>query len=332
MPNDELSQEITHCYHDILKREPDKEGFQHFLNKITSNEITINDLKKIFENSDEFKTLKIMKNIDQIPTETKDGLTMYLNPTDRIVSYLIFTNKEWEPYETFILKSFLKENSVFIDIGSNLGYYTLLAGSIAKNGQVFSFEPDTQNFELLEKNIMANNLTNIQTYPYAVSNENAFVDIFSGGANKGNVRLFKDDLEGYMEEHQSNKLVKCVTLDEILDDSSNPDIIKMDIQGGEMLALQGMKKIINNTNELVLFTEFWPEAITLNKESPSEFLQLLHDLNFEIYDMDITSNTLIKKSNIQLLEDYPVGQYMAQTNLLCLKNTSLPLSLYNLLN
>ena len=297
MPNNELSQKIIDCYNDILKREPDKEGFHHFSKKIMSKEITFNDLKIILENSEEFKILKDMEKIDQIPLETIDGLTMYLNPTDRNVSYLIFTNKEHEPFETLILKYFLKENSIYVDIGANVGYYTLLAASIAKKGQVFSFEPYNLNFELLEKNIVANNLVNVQTFPYAVYNENTSVDIFSSGANKGNVRLFKDDLEGYMEEHQSNKSVKCVTLDSILDDSSNPDIIKMDIQGGEMLALQGMKKIINNTNELVLFTEFWPEAITLNKESPSEFLQSLHNLNFEIYDMDTTSNKLLKKSN-----------------------------------
>jgi len=325
MSNNELSQKIIDCYNDILKREPDKEGFRHFLEKIMSKEITLNDLKIILENSEEFKTLKDMEKIDQIPLETIDGLTMYLNPTDRNVSYLIFANKVHELFETSILKYFLKENSIYVDIGANVGYYTLLAASIAKNGQVFSFEPYDLNFKLLEKNIVANNLSNIQTFQHAVSNENTFVNVFSGGANKGNVRLFKDDLEGYMEEHQSNKLVKSVTLDSILDDSIDPDIIKMDIQGGEMLALEGMKKIIQNTNELVLFTEFWPEAIELNKTSPSEFLQSLHNLNFEIYDMDTTSNKLIKKSNAQLLEDYPIGKYMAQTNLLCLKNTSLPL-------
>jgi FkbM family methyltransferase len=331
MPNNEISQKIIQYYRDILKREPDKEGFQHYLEKITSKEITLNDLKIIFENSDEFKTLKTMQNIDQIPIETKDGLIMYLNPTDRNVSYLIFTNKEHEPFETLILKYFLQKNSVYVDIGANIGYFSLIAGSIAKNGKVFSFEPYPLNFELLEKNIIANNFANIQTFQYAVSNQNTFVDIFSSDANKGNVRLFKNDLEGYMEEHQLNKLVKCTTLDTILDDSIDPDIIKMDIQGGEMLALKGMKKIIQKTNELVLFTEFWPEAITLNKESPAEFLQLLQDLDFEIYDIDINKNKLIKKSNTQLLEDYPIEKYMAQTNLLCLKNTSLPTPLSNLL-
>ena len=326
MPNNELSQKIIDCYNDILKREPDKEGFHHFSKKIMSKEITFNDLKIILENSEEFKILKDMEKIDQIPLETIDGLTMYLNPTDRNVSYLIFTNKEHEPFETLILKYFLKENSIYVDIGANVGYYTLLAASIAKKGQVFSFEPYNLNFELLEKNIVANNLVNVQTFQYVVSNENTFIDVFLSGANKGNIRLFKDDLEGYMEEHQSNKLVKSVTLDTLLDGSINPDIIKMDIQGGEMFALEGMKKIIQNTNELVLFTEFWPEAITLNNISPSDFLQSLHNLNFEIYDMDTTSNKLLKKSNAQLLEDYPIGKYMAQTNLLCLKNISLPLS------
>ena len=259
---------------------------------------------------------------------------MYLNPTDRIVSYLIFRNKEWESNETFIFKKFLKENSIYVDIGSNLGYFSLIAGSIAKNGKVFSFEPVKQNFRLLEKNIRKNNLTNVQIFQYAISNKNGFVNIFSGESTS-NARLFKSDLEGYMEQYQSTELVKCVTLDTILDtipgNSNIPNIIKMDIQGGEMLALKGMKNIIHKTNELVLFTEFWPEAITLTKESPHDFLQLLLDLNFKIYDIDIKTKKIIKKSITQLLEDYPVGKYMSQTNLLCLKNTNFPESLSHLL-
>ena len=106
-----------------------------------------------------------------------------------------------------------------MDVGANIGYFSLIVGSISKKGKVFSFEPDTQNFKLLEKNIAANNLTNIQTFQFAVSNTNDFVNIFSGDANKGNVRLFKNDLDGYMEEHQSSELVKCVTFDTFLDDS-----------------------------------------------------------------------------------------------------------------
>ena len=62
MSNNELSKKIVDCYNDILKREPDKEGFNHFLEKIISKEITFNDLKIILENSEEFKTLKDMEN------------------------------------------------------------------------------------------------------------------------------------------------------------------------------------------------------------------------------------------------------------------------------
>ena len=55
--NDELSNNISQFYRDILKREPDKEGFQHFLKQIIAGKMTLDDLKTIFENSDEFKKL-----------------------------------------------------------------------------------------------------------------------------------------------------------------------------------------------------------------------------------------------------------------------------------
>lgn len=321
--NDQLLQKISQYYREYLKRDPDEEGLQHFLIEIRTSKMKLEDLKTVFENSNEFKMLETMKNSNQIPTETKDGLMMYLNPTDRSISYSIFVDKEWEPFETFILKSILQKNSVYIDIGANIGYYTLLAGSIVKNGKVFSFEPVKQNLEILERNIIKNNLTNIQTYPYAVSDKNGFVDIFLSSANTGNVRLFKDDLEGYAGQPKSER-VKCICLDDFLDADIRPDIIKMDIQGGEIYALKGMKNLIRKTEQLALFTEFWPKAIVMNKESPHEFLRMLHDLNFEIYDMDIFAKKLIKKSHTQLLKEYSTEKYMAQTNLLCLKN--MPLS------
>jgi len=64
--NDELSQNITQYYRDILKREPDNEGLQHYLNEIKSGRITLDDLKTIFENSPEFKMLNdLSQNITQ---------------------------------------------------------------------------------------------------------------------------------------------------------------------------------------------------------------------------------------------------------------------------
>ena len=55
--NDELPQSISQYYRDILKREPDKEGLQHYLAEISTGKMKLNDLKTIFENSDEFKKL-----------------------------------------------------------------------------------------------------------------------------------------------------------------------------------------------------------------------------------------------------------------------------------
>lgn len=322
--NDDLSEMISQYYREYFKREPDKVGLDHYITEIKSGRLRLEDIPIIFENSEEFKILKHMEEMKLGPITTVDGITMYLNSSDGIVSYVLFMNKVWEPFETFLVKSFLKSNSIFVDIGAHVGYYSLIASSIAKNGKVFSFEPEIENYNILEKNVRVNNFSNIQLYNHAVSDKNKVVNLYlSKTYNTGDNRLFDDDFDGMSGKHKSVK-VKSVSLDNFLNNHLKADIIKMDIQGSEMLALKGMRKLLRRTEKLVVFTEFWPRGILATRESPEEFLNILSEEGFMIYEIDEERKKVNKKSTQQLLKAYLGTDPMAQTNLLCTKNISLP--------
>jgi len=116
---------------------------------------------------------------------------------------------------------------VVVDIGANIGYYTLIfARLVGEQGRVFAFEPDPANFSLLAKNVAVNNYHNVELIQKAVSDQT------------GNARLYlspKSTVDHRIYSSNDNRKfidVEAVRLDDyFLDNNGKIDFIKMDIQG-----------------------------------------------------------------------------------------------------
>jgi len=297
-----------------------------YLKILESGSQQFSDIEKSLKNSDERKLIDTLNKIKEGPITTTDGINMYLEPSDYAVSGFLAVQKIWEPFETYLFKKFIKKNTVFIDIGAHIGYYSLLCASKAKQGQIISFEPVPANFKIFEKNISLNNFQNINPIKKAISNQNESSLLYlSAESNTGDNRFFSDD---FTEEKTQRKNIKilCIGLDHFLEQSQlEPNIIKMDIQGGEMLALKGMKKTLKSVSSLVLFSEFWPRGISATGESPEEFLEILAENEFNIFEINEKKKKLEKKSNSKLIKDYTNKENpFAQTDLLLLKNVQEP--------
>lgn len=78
-----------------------------------------------------------------------NGCKMYLDPND---TFNLSINDVYGDFETNIMKNYIKEGDIVIDVGANIGYFTLLFSKlVGENGKVFAFEPESKNFELLKK-------------------------------------------------------------------------------------------------------------------------------------------------------------------------------------
>src|SRR5437016_5817488 len=74
----------------------------------------------------------------------------------------------WEPQETLLVREYLSKGGVFVDVGANWGYFTLLgAGIVGEEGRVLSIEPDPRVFEILRKNILRNGFSHVSVLPVA---------------------------------------------------------------------------------------------------------------------------------------------------------------------
>jgi len=194
----------------------------------------------------------------------------YANNYNRLLALLLWKFKFLEKNELRFVNQIIKKNMNVIDIGSNIGLYTiLLANLIGKGGKVFSFEPEPNNFRLLRKSIYANKITNVVPYEIAIGDKKEETYLNVSSINSGDNRLNSNSIYHYKIKAKKDKL------DNILLKNSNIDFIKMDIQGGEFLALQGMKNILKQNDNLIVLFEFDTKLIRKANISIHKLIEFL---------------------------------------------------------
>lgn len=164
---------------------------------------------------------------------------MYLDLKDSGVSAALMRMKPGSPDREAafmkILRQELKEGMTAIDIGANIGYATLImAELVGPSGKVYAFDPNPDSFRVLVKNIQTNGYTDF-VFPYQMGISN------TNGVSKFYVSD-KWNLSGMsVTKHSKHAIeIPVTTLDDFMKDKGYPDFIKMDIEGHEVEALEGM--------------------------------------------------------------------------------------------
>ena len=188
----------------------------------------------------------------------------------------------YEKGEVELFKKIIKEGMIVVDIGANIGYYTLIAAKlVGENGKVVAFEPEPGNYSLLVKNIEVNGYDNVIPVQKAVSNKLGTIKLFLHPTNVAAHRIYNS--------HDGRKSIEIetITLDEFFKAQIDRiDVIKMDIEGAEIAALQGMKEILKKNDDLKSFTEFSPEAIRTFGYSPENSLNELMRYGFKLFQIN----------------------------------------------
>jgi FkbM family methyltransferase len=180
---------------------------------------------------------------------------------------------EWFEWESVAwTRGVVKPGMIALDLGAHIGYYTrILSKLVGPMGKVLAFEPNPENVEVLRRNLRG--YRNVEIYPYAVSDANGTCTLFisPGHSNHSLVAGFTQ-AEGEVE-------VQAVAIDGL--GLGSVGFIKMDVEGAESLALQGMRETIGRSKGLHLLMEFNPPALQAAGVPPESFLELIRSLGLE---------------------------------------------------
>jgi FkbM family methyltransferase len=241
-------------------------------------------------------------------------MTLHHPERDLVISRLLLGSGVFEPFETELLLDELRPGDTAVDVGANVGYYTLLfARRVGPDGRVFAFEPDPANFELLRRNVERNGYRNVVLSPLAASDRCGPARLFLSGSNAGDHRTY-DPADG-----RPSLDIETVPLDRFFAGYPGPvDLVKMDIQGGEFAALTGMRDLLARQGRVKLATEFWPHGLRGAGASAAAYLDLLGRLGFRLFEVNEQHWCVARAEPERLLEAFPAGQDVF-TNLLCVK-------------
>ena len=238
-----------------------------------------------------YRVLWSNKNIIEV-----HGSKMYIDLNDKnpalqetFRSYSLLS--EFEPSTTKIFEKVVKKGDTVVDLGANIGYFTLLAAKlVGKEGKVYSFEPEPRNYNYLLKNIEINGYSNVVAVQKAVSDKTGKTKLYICPYDSGHHTINQyDGIKAYNPDFIGDKKefveVEMVTLDDFFEAKNlSIDVMKMDVEGAEMLALLGMDRVIKESGKLKMFVEFFPLLIREMGGSPEEFIRrFLEDYHFSMF-------------------------------------------------
>lgn len=245
--------------------------FNHLVKSLAGKKFTKNILVA--------KSFYYLKSYCKPKSITINGNVIYL---DRFDSLNLSINPAYEKESMDFITKYIKETDIIVDVGANIGYYTLFFAKLAPEGMVYPFEPDTTNFELLRKNIKANKYSNIIPDNRALSDKSGVTYLMLNKLNTGGHRISSDK-----QKHSIG--VEMIRLDDYI---HKADFVKLDVEGAETMVINGMQDIIKNNN-LKMLVEYNEMAMKNFGVNPTEFIRLLAK-DFTIID---TSNGLVINPN-----------------------------------
>ena len=176
---------------------------------------------------------------------------------------------------TKIIKQIIKPGYKIFELGANVGYYALLeAKLIGESGKIYAVEPEKNNFTILKKNIELNRLKNIKVDNIAISDKDGQYPLYVT-ANSNLHSMIKPKSGDYREE-----MVVTKSVDSYLAEKGGINYLRMDIEGYEFQALQGMDNTLKNNPGLKLFIEL--HAHLMKTKQTIAILQKLKSFGFEI--------------------------------------------------
>ena len=164
---------------------------------------------------------------------------MLLDTADKGIGRTLILFGQREEEHRQMLQKVLLPGMTVLDIGGNIGYYALMERNmIGPSGRIVAVEPSTENIEVFKKNVELNGFENIDVIHGAISDKDGDRSIFL--SDFSNLHSFHARPEGENKMSGRTEEVPTYTVQSVMADHGNPDLIRMDVEGHEVEVFNGM--------------------------------------------------------------------------------------------
>ena len=236
---------------------------------------------------------------------TRCGMSFVLPSGDFGVTLEAESTGSYEPVTTNLIESLLSSGMTFIDIGAHVGLFAIPATQwVGRSGKVIAFEPHPKNFDLLLNNLKINQVEEeVTAIQSAISNKTQSMDLYTCSFNTGDHQLYPSSTRDKIS-------VPCTTLDDFFPSGTQVDLVKMDVQGAEGFAFEGMRRLLEENKAIQIIWELSPQQLLNSGYSASKVLDYLDSLDFSSTLIDDVTGEVIPVSREELLTRCPKDSYI----------------------
>jgi len=242
------------------------------------------------------KALSVFKNFEIPP----DKMLPFLKLGMLIGTYEAGTVK--------VCKELIKPGMIVLDIGAHAGYFTrIFSHIVGSQGRVLAFEPHPVNYEVLKRNVERWRLNNVILIRKAVSNKEGNAVFYE------TIGSFGHSLHSE-KPHINQFKVEITLLDKLLPQIGVKEVhfVKMDIEGHEPEALDGMNNLIKRQKQIHIILEFKPSLLRTRNYEPASLIEKLFQMGFEVFAIG-------RKGKLLQIRSPDMTRFIQKCNLLATK-------------
>jgi FkbM family methyltransferase len=224
---------------------------------------------------------------------TRWGAKMAVDTRDSLLAPWLLLDGLWESHVTGWLQQTLNLGDVFVDVGANIGYFTLLGGQlVGKDGRVVAVEAHPGLVEVLRRNVISNGMRDrVTIWPRAAWSTQTTLAFHLRTHYAANSSVGTVGQLGLSELGDTEEVVEVegVPLDDLLEPLPRVDVLKIDVEGAEVHAFTGLAKTLGANPQLTVMFEWAPEQLGQVGDAPEALIDLLagHHLRFRLLEEDL---------------------------------------------
>lgn len=215
-----------------------------------------------------------------------DGLKMRVRTIDHL-GHRLASERWFEPNVREVFLKYVQPGMNIIDIGANIGYYTILAAKrIGNNGRVLAIEPQPSVYQNLRRNVSLNDLnSNVTTFQIAASNKEG--EVVFHVPEVGLEALASQQLNGRFESKATITL-PCRRVDDVVFENQigHVDLVKIDAEGAELSIFEGMSSVLSGEKKPVLIFEANEKNTEPFGYSVFDLLKRVHEYGYRLKQLD----------------------------------------------